>query len=295
MKPKSLLSGLFRALGLSIILCRQTMSTNIETASFTTKQGGEVLSVEAPRPLDLGARTLANQYHLLITYEDPRYSYSADIVDRAPIVRTDYRTFPPGKAPTLFGPIGGNLSVSFTSTDASTMLQQLIQAQNASPTGGRFQIETTGSMYHLVPTQVRDANGNWDNQQSILDIPISIVRVSRTANELLSSICEAVAQINLTTINIATAAPRQTDEPPRYSFSANSEPARNVLIRALTTIAPDQGQLTWALYYDVQSRQYFMNFLPAPVTNPISPSRVPQIQPQSRPSASSNASDMPPH
>ena len=243
----------------------QAHATDVEQASFKLVNGLGVLSVEAPRPVDLAARTLAAQYHAVITYEDPQYQDADDTVDRAASVRKDYGLYAPGKAPKALGPVGGTLSVNFSSSDLKSMLDQLNQAQTTAKVGGRFGVETTGAVYHIVPVQVRDSSGKWIKQQSILDKPISLDSRPRGSYELLSSICGAVAGANNRGVLLITASGPDTDQSPRYTLAASQESARSVLVRALAMMAPDVGQLTWSLYYDVGSGKYYMNFLRAPV------------------------------
>lgn len=239
-------------------------ATDVEQGTFTLSNGLGILSVEAPRPMAKAAEILSAQYASTITYEDPRYRFGPDITDRASKFRKDYQQFPPGKAPKLLGPLGGTLSVSFSSKNLASMLQQLVGAQTQVGNGGHFQVEQTGTFFHIVPYEVRDQNGSWIAQKTLLDAPISLPTQSRGAHAVLVVICEEVANANNQGILLATDPGPDTDDSPQYTLGATQEAGRSVLVRALTAMAAQTGPLTWQLYYEVETGHYFMNFVKVP-------------------------------
>lgn len=258
-------------------------ATDVEQATFHRVNGLGVLSVEAPRPMAKAVETLSAQYGDVITYEDPKYAFAADSEDRASRFRRDYQQYPPGKAPTMVGPVGGTISVSFTANDTASILQQLVRTQVDTGTGGRFRIEKTGTVFHVVPSEVRDRTGAWVAQKSALDVPISLPAESRSANELLATICGAIADANNRGFRLANGPGPIDDDPPRYVVGAKQESARNVLVRAMKAMAPDTGVLTWLLYYDVETGVYYMNFVPSPSVAANSSSTNRQTQPSAPP------------
>src|SRR5262249_8253137 len=105
---------------------------------------------------------------------------------------------------------------------------------------------------------------------------------------------DAVAGVTRRRIELTGPGP-DNDQAPQYVLSANQELARTVLVRTLNMMAPDTGQLTWLLYYDVGSGAYYLNFAKAPVA--VTQPRTNAVQPLPTVPAHTptNAADVPPH
>src|SRR6266850_1436693 len=73
----------------------------------------ETLTVNSGRPVAEAAWELEKKYGWVITYEDPIYVNSGEIVDVTTQVRRDLDHYKPGEAPRVFVPKGGELSISF--------------------------------------------------------------------------------------------------------------------------------------------------------------------------------------
>jgi hypothetical protein len=225
------------------------LATNVETASLNVHDGVTTLSAESARPLATAIQLLVDRDGALITYEDPPYTFKDDLQDVTRDVAKGWAKYVPG---TVIVPMGGKLAVNVASTDVALVLEQLVQTQSESGTGGRFRVEQTGDAFHVVPTQVRDHNGNWALSASILDIPISIPTQDRAAQEILDEICKAVsaaAHVRLWIGMGLGGGLMSTAGPPQYRLGADYEPARSVLMRALAAVAVDRGKLTWVLFY----------------------------------------------
>jgi hypothetical protein len=55
------------------------------------------------------------------------------------------------------------------------LLEQVVQSWNGSNQGGgQFAVEEDGAVFHIVPTEVRDKDGNWQSVHSILAARISL-------------------------------------------------------------------------------------------------------------------------
>jgi hypothetical protein len=77
--------------------------------------------------------------------------------------------------------VGGQLNVryevsSVTNKPANLQeaLETLVQAKAVLPAGGRFRVEQSGSAFHVIASQVRDASGQWVEHTSVLDVPITL-------------------------------------------------------------------------------------------------------------------------
>jgi hypothetical protein len=110
-------------------------------------------------------------------------------------------------------------------------------------------VEQAGAVFHVIPTEVRDRNGNWSRYDSLLDTRISVPTADRTEEELYRAIAaqvRAVAQVRLdVTINggigLDLVAPQA-----RTRMGATREPARSVLTRAVQLYCISR---TWVLLH----------------------------------------------
>lgn len=219
------------------------------------------ISVNDGHPVWEIARQLQERYGYAITYEDPRYTNDDDHEDVTLQVRKDLQKYPSGEAPQVIGMKvrGLTLAVPDTSNispqEMAKLLEQLVEAQDGQGTGGHFRVLQTGNQFHIVPTAVRDRNGTWIEQNSILDTPISLTLRGRTSGEILAAVCEAVDAAAHVKIAIVTnfgggiGAHVAT-----YALSADQEPARTVLMRAL---ALDSPNASWVITYN-KANEYFL-------------------------------------
>ena len=120
-------------------------ATSLDNATLETKNGISTLTVESPRPVAKAVETLVAKYGSLITYEDPRYEYAGDLQDATSRVRQDLDRYPPGHAPKVVVPLGGRLTVSSSSTDVATILQQIVQSSDH----GHFRVQQTNNIFHI--------------------------------------------------------------------------------------------------------------------------------------------------
>lgn len=254
----------------TLAVCACVLAADRDTATVDVSVDRVTFTVESARPVAKAVQTLVERYGQLITYEDPRYAFQEDLEDYTVRVRRDLSRYPSGKAPRVIGPRGGELTVSSSSTDAEAILPQLLQAQAASARGGRFRLERTDKFFHVVPAEIRDRNGNWAAQASVLDVSISLPDQERADYEMVAAICRAVsaaAHIKVAPGHIGLGVGIETEAgPQRYRLRADSEPARAVLVRALEAIAPQRGRLTWLLFYgdEATDNSYALNIMPVP-------------------------------
>lgn len=244
--------------------------------------------VHNPRPVLQASMELARRYGYVITYEDPKYAYQGDLKDVTQ-ERRDLSRYPFGKAPKTYELSGGALALTIPNAaqvDESTMyglLEEAVQSwTNGGKGGGHFQVQRQDGIFHVVPTEVRDRNGDWQPTHSILDTPITFITQSRDDWQTYKAIGAAVSAVMgikvITLINggivLGGAADRN-----QYVLGAQDEPAAVVLMRAFNAM---KRRRTWYLLYEPTLRAYVLN-----IEDVSGTSDVPGTQVASRRSARS--------
>jgi hypothetical protein len=135
------------------------LSLIIALGFVSTHQTTILISVNDARPLSEAILELEKAIKQPITYEDPSYSYSGDVVDRSDSFR-----HPPGVRVLL--PKGGALNFSFMPSEASDrpgttkMLRRLVTTFNKSyPDGAQFSVLDQDGLFHVIPRSSRSASG----------------------------------------------------------------------------------------------------------------------------------------
>lgn len=259
----------------------------VEAAPLTS------ISVNNGHPVWEIARQLQERYGYAITYEDPRYTNDDDLEDVTLKVRKDLQKYPPGMAPKVIGMKVRSLTLAVPDTSSISpqemagILEQLVQAQEAQGTGGRFRVLQTGNQFHIVPTAVRDRNGTWIEQNSILDTPISLPLQGRTPGEMLQALCEAVDAAAHVKITIVTNFGGIARHVATFAVGADQEPARTVLMRALALVSPNAS---WVITHD-EANKYFLMITGYPLkaaAMPVTSASPQQLKPYVSPAAVSH-------
>ncbi len=186
-------------------------------------------SVDDPRPLWRGLRILEEKRGWAVSYEDPQYS-GADLVDRT---AENY-----SGATRALMPRGGHLEAEIPGdATPSAAIRFLIDAGRRNHTA-EFKSQLIGSMVVVIPPQ-----------GSPLDLSVSMPQKDRNLDEILRELAQ----------NMSGLGPVRVHEPgmlvgsvARSSFGTNSEPARNVLVRALqaaSNAGPRRPIYVWDLLY----------------------------------------------
>ena len=223
------------------------------------------LAVEDPRPVAEAILKLEDKYGWVITYEDPRYVHESEIVDVARKVRRDLDKFKPGEAiPPVFFPRGGSLEFTYDiipSTnlppDPAGVVQSLLDAQAANSHGGRFRMEKSGQIMHVIPTAIKNTEGRLVPQGSVLDTIISLPPGERTVLQKLENICATISRATNTPFILGTI--------PENSFrrywakeGVNNQKARDALISTFATMNYG-ANLSWQLFYGPGTKRYVLN------------------------------------
>jgi hypothetical protein len=224
------------------------------------------LSVDDPRPVAEAVLTLESLYGWAITYEDPRYAHPGEVSDITEKVRRDLRDFPMGKAPRVVIPRGGPLTVDYfvnaesgMPEDPAAVIQRVLDI-HAAGEGSSFRLLQSGRYFHVVPAQLKNRNGNVEEQRSLLDAVISVPPQQGDRRETLEDICHAIEVATRSHVVVGTI-------PERLFGQAISAPAvfnqsaRDILTE---TLAGTGVALSWRLLYDPGLEEYVLNIHPVP-------------------------------
>jgi hypothetical protein len=232
-------------------------SLPLMTASAQGRTESKSLNVTDSRPVEAAILSLITNYPTIVTYEDPRYEFSGDIRDVTDVVRKERGENRSGVLVPRGGPLNANYVVYESASAADNVagaLNSIVGTKNLDAVGGRFAIERRGDAFHVVPTAVRDRNGAWVQQTSILDTPITIGSGPVDGNALIEAILQKVREagganiLGMSAEGFASTFRRYTG-----SIEAQNEPARDVLLRALHSISK---RFTWLLNYDPSGQYY---------------------------------------
>lgn len=242
------------------------------------------LSIDDPRPVAKAIELLMIEHPgFIATYEDPPYRYREDIRDVTAEVRRDIHLHPAGNVPRVIGPMGGSFDFSYSvrsetgePADWMEVLQEVLTAHQVGARGGRFRVERSGDVFHVVPTEVRDGSGVWVGQTSILDELITIPAQEGNGYEMLTAICKAVSDVTGIPVVVGTI-PNNLFARHEGLLEADAEPAKEVLLRTLRSIHP---RLTWRLLYGPSRERYALNVRGTPARpeapadgRPVAPTR----------------------
>jgi hypothetical protein len=192
------------------------------------------LIVDGPRPLDSAAITIAEQFRIPVSAEDPPYVYQDDMKDvTAEVAR---RANPLRR---VFIPKGGRLEVQFSlrpdgsPMEVRTLLQDLVDKANAEFPFG-YRLDDDGDSQTLVPTRTRDLLGRVVEITPLLDRCVTIVPGTRTiaeSAELMANALSAQTGLRVSCCQgIVSGIPWGMRE---VAFEARDEPARSVLKRLI--------------------------------------------------------------
>lgn len=208
------------------------ISTLAVTAIMWKTQAPEELIVENPRPLAAAIRILEAKYGWQINYEDPPYNDLKDLVDRThPAYRGSHMAIDPR---------GGRIEIRYFVSPTTgkpessvSLLEMLIDDHARRGNPGRFQVKVIAGADYVIPVQ-----------GSILDTHITLPDKQRTFGETLREILQTLSRVTNTRVS-GPAISQPTFQP--FSFSAENEPARDVLIRLFKT--RDDRQYSWHLLH----------------------------------------------
>ena len=240
------------------------------------------LTINDPRPLMYAALALEAKYGVVVTYEDPRYAYAADLVD---IRHPDVAKAQPGLR--AFSPVAKTLVLdraawpAAASPDEVVALAQGILKQHHASGGGAatFRLKRTGDAIHIIPSKARDEKGRPVDQESILDVSIAPSAQHVNGFKALMAVAESVGQRTGTQVLVGNVPLNLLT---RYDcdLGGAEEEARTVLTRVLEGTG---RKLSWQLGYTPtgpKGAAYYLSI--HAVDNPQRPTGTPAVRRQDR-------------
>lgn len=213
------------------------------------------------RSLPEAADALDKRYGYVITVETPPYVYEGDLQDEREL-RNPGSLSKSTASPIMVAkevPLSLNLPLAATvdRVAVSAIVKQLAQNGSKSDHGAHFRVEQAGDVFHIIPTEVRDATGNWVAHTPLFDTPISISTKERSMLDTVQAVCDALGAANHVSVRLLVY-PLNTLHYANSTVGASNEVARSVLTRALTGL---DRKLTWRVFYDIPMNSYLLSIL----------------------------------
>jgi hypothetical protein len=212
------------------------------------------------RPLARVANFLEKKLAVPISYEDPAWSNSADMVQAGDILAR--RNAIPSSNPTWRGPLvprEGSVDVVLPALrgksdmdNALSVLQDSINNHRTRRNSGEFKVlQLSDGQLSIVPDRVADKDGRMIAQPSLLDLRISFPEAERTRGETLKLICQALSAAGKVSVNIGSI-PNEAFPKAKVQVGANSAIAREVLLKTLKV--PGDLKYSWILSHDPEGK-----------------------------------------
>lgn len=214
------------------------------------------LSVYGPRPVDLAAKKLVDEFGVAINVEDPVYIYRDDVQDVG--VARSGRRFLIAKASLLemrfeWPAVGSVL-------DVREVVRDLVGTANAQLPFA-YRIDNDGEVFTLVATRTRDAQGRSVELTPILDRHVTIPLGTRTVFEHANLLTQALEKQTGVRISCCQAGVGGIPWGSTVvSFEARDEPARSGLLRLVRS---EQGNPNHVAGIEPTRYQWLMRCEPA--------------------------------
>jgi hypothetical protein len=141
-----------------------------------------------PRPLAAAADQLQRLYGKPVTYEDPILMWQGD-KQAIPNAKGNMGLIPTRRDFTMPVEVDRN---NTSLPNAELLVGKVVNAYHAQTDGPRFSVSSSTWGMHIIPAQVRDADGHLKEAKSLLDGCITVPTAKRTPEEHLHAICAAV-------------------------------------------------------------------------------------------------------
>ena len=210
---------------LSVVLAAQ----GLEFARVLRDGEQATLSVFGPRPVDLAAQKLVDEFGVGINVEDPIYVYRDD-VQLSHVTASGKRVMVPRAA--LFE-VRVDLRADGSLLDVRQVVRDLVDTANAQMPY-LYRIDNDGGMFTLIPSRTRDERGRSIALTPILDRHVTIPPGTRKISEHANLLTQALQQqtgvrISCCQSHVGGILWGSTV----VSFEAQDEPARSALLRLL--------------------------------------------------------------
>jgi hypothetical protein len=222
------------------------------------------LNINDPRPVAKAVRTLEDLCHCVVTYEDPRLINAAELKDITDELRGQRNQSQTVAVARIIVPKGGAFTVTYNpvrgrepQANIESVLQEILKSHDREVGAGKFRIEKGKDVFHVIPIAVKNANGVFTSQTSVLDTKISLPMRERSGFQMLDAICRAVSNEQHKRLEVATA-PMNLFLQNRTTLGFSNEKARDVLIKFLQNV-DQSGRLSWQLLYEPGMKTYALN------------------------------------
>jgi hypothetical protein len=195
---------------------------------------------------------LQSKYGWTVDYEDPQYLSAPGIILPRPSPPNRRHANSNGTSENGFSVQIKIAPASNLPPDAASVLSTVVTAYNQSNGDGEFKLLKEGAeRFSVVGIGARDSEGQIQNQQPILDLPISLAKEERNEGETIAMICRALSAQSKIRVSTDTAA--NAWETAKLTIGGTNMPARNMLVQALVSSG---GQTYSRLIYDESSKRY---------------------------------------
>ena len=218
----------------------------LRQASVTETPEAVHITANSPRPLLQALDALRHKYGWVVSYEDPAYGSSLDVIES----RDD-----PSQ---LLLPAGGSFNVAFPvrSPLEDQTLRLIVGAYNGSSNPGRFELRRTAEGgFYVVGTSARNRTNTITPRYPLLDTLVTVASGERTIADTLNLLCHEIEAQNHTSVSVGIL-PRALVGYTKVKIAASKVPARELLIQSLKA-AP--RHLYWCLFFDPASKGYILN------------------------------------
>ncbi|MGC1370620.1 MAG: hypothetical protein WA824_00655 [Candidatus Sulfotelmatobacter sp.] len=228
----------------------QTVAPNdtpyLRQASIMETTEAVHITANSPRPLLQALDALRHKYGWVVSYEDPAYTSSLDVVES----QND------PAHPLL--PAGGSFNVEFPlgSPLEDQTLRLIVGAYNQSSNPGRFELRrSTEGDFYVVGTSAHYQTDAISPRHSLLDTPVTVASRERTIADTINLLCHELQGQHHTSVSVGIL-PRALVAYTKVKIGASKVPARELLIQSLKA-AP--RNLYWCLFFDPASKGYVLN------------------------------------
>lgn len=189
-------------------------------------------AITSERPVLDAATLLRNLYAAVVTYEEPLPVFPDDLAPNRRLATTAKWALTPKQQTFVLPPAFG------VEPNVAAVLDQTLSAYHQQMQSGvRFKVQTSTLGYHIVPSQVRDANGAWVPASSILDARISVPVEERTPlkhlEALIASLRSAVGVRVIENLGAGSARGWNAlfrPQTPQFSWGGDYATARDAVI-----------------------------------------------------------------
>lgn len=224
----------------------QRNTSYLTQAAITETTEAAHIAANSPRPLLQAVDALRLKYGWVVSYEDPAYHSTQEIVEN------------PNDTSQLLVPAGKAFDVEFPARSPveDQTLRLLVDAYNQSTNPGAFELrQPTQGRFSIVGAFARNQADAISPQRPLLDTTLTIPTRQRTIANTLNLLCHSLALQNHVSVSLGIW-PKALVAYTPVKIGGNAVPARRLLAQSLQA-AP--RNLYWCLLFDPASKGYVLD------------------------------------